>query len=136
MTVEIVVVGADALIYKFKGIEVAVQTEIINDVLDAAAEECRQIASDNAPVGEGTHGEHLADSIEVTGKGNSRQIGPNKGAYWGEFVERGTGERETKGNWVHSTGSMPKQPFLAPAVEDPRVQEKAQEVFREWIAKI
>lgn len=137
---EVIVRGTSELIAKFKTIDVKMQTTVINDVLDAAAKECQEIASQNAPQGAGTHGEHLADSIEVEGKGHTRQIGPNRDAYWGKFVEKGTGERKTKRTHflpvgveptgTGSTGSMPAKPFLEPAIEDARVETVAAAVLR------
>lgn len=125
---EVRIIGLDSAIYKFKELDVGMQTTIINDVLDVTADECKSIVEENAPEGAGTHGEHLKDQIEVEGKGKSRKIGPNKNAFWGRFNEKGTGERQTKDreNWPgHSTGSMPEHQFLEPAIEDQRVEDVA-----------
>lgn len=126
-----IVVGKDELLAKFNRLSKRMETEIMTAVLDAAAEATKTAASDDAPHRTGD----LASSIEVT-TDNPMQRSVGASQFYARWVEKGTEERETKGGgeglstYPHSTGRMPKLPFLKPGLEDPSVEAGACEAFQ------
>lgn len=126
--IDIQVGGGRELAAKFHALAAKVQTAVMKATLDAAAEEAQQIASQGAPRGEGTHGIHLADSIEWEGSGKKRDVGPSRDAFWGPMVERGTVMRVQK-RTGRRTGFVSAQPYMMPVTEIPRVQHAAIRAF-------
>jgi HK97 gp10 family phage protein len=118
------VIGDKALLAKFRTLGTAVQTVVIQNILDVAADTAAEIAKEKAPTrtGEG------AASITASGEGSERNVGPSRDAFYMRFMEFGTGERFHKSG--KSVGSVAAQPFLRPALEDPRVKDAATNEFQ------
>jgi HK97 gp10 family phage protein len=117
--------GDKLLAAKFRALVGAVQTQVIQSVLDAAAEEVKEGAAERAPTGRTGR---LGEGITVVKTGFvSRDVGPRE--FYGLFVEKGTGPRRQKST-RKGTGVMPRTPFLRPAMESSTVQEKTRQTFR------
>lgn len=117
------IIGDKEAIATFRSISTAVQTTIQGAILDAAAETAAMIGKEKAPRGATLE---LSESIEVDGEGTERNIGPTD--FKGMFFEYGTGERFHKSG--KSVGSIVAQPFMRPALEDPRVKDAATNEFQ------
>ena len=118
-TARIELKGFDVLRDIFKDVPDDIARKAGVDALRLGAKPILEEAQNLVP--EGATGK-LADSLEIATKKASFpivkiQANRKKGGSHAHLVELGTAPRTTESKPVHSTGTMPKKPFMRPAFE-------------------
>lgn len=98
--------GTEELIAKLEALPLAVSGKLLEKCVMEGAEIIRSLASGRAPYVTGNLSRNIeAQQAEQTGNRFVAAIGPNKKAWYGLFVERGTSKR-------------PPKPYLRPAYDE------------------
>ncbi len=134
---KVTVIGDKELIRYFDKLGTSDKKIIVRKVVKESAEETRDFAQAiaNRRTGE------MADSIDVKMMGYDKAfIGPGRDAFYAVIVHKGTGPRMTRERtkprrFAHSTGSMPKSPFMERAIKSMTVEKKARDVFKREIRR-
>lgn len=116
------IIGGKALAATFKALDVAMRTDIAGDVVQVMGEKGAEVASELAPKDKHILEESIeCGDVEQSAGGPHVDVGPTREVFYARFQELGTSK-------------MSANPFLRPALDDPRVRAAGQAELAKRIA--